>query len=96
MKILAAQPIEPTGSETLLTNPIVHQPLLEISAGEHDTERTTPGVVMQTTIGITVEESVDVGSAATRQPKKVIALEVRLSVVAVNDAATQPAREPEK
>jgi hypothetical protein len=48
-------------------------------------------MVMQTAVGVTGEEAVDVGAATTRKAEEMVSLEVGFALVTANDPATQPA-----
>ena len=93
VKIVAAEAVDPACSEVALNNPVVDQALLHVASGQHDAERTVPGVVMQASIRVTGEKTVDIGAAASGQAKQVIAFQIGLALIAPDDAAAQHAGE---
>ena len=93
VKIVAAEAVDPACSEMALNNLVVDQALFHVTSGQHQAERTIPGVIMQAAIRITGEKTMDIGAAASGQAEQVIALQIGLALISADDAAAQHAGE---
>ncbi len=91
MKIITAEVVDPACPEVAFNNFAVDQSLFHVTSGEHDAERTIPGMIMQAAIRIAGEKTVDIGAAASRQTEKVVALQIGFALISTDDAAGQHA-----
>ncbi len=89
VEILATNQVEASGLQTVGDDLVAVQAQFPVAAGENDPQRMFPGMIVQAAIRIAGEKSVDVDTATAGQAKQVVAFQVGLAVVAVDDAATQ-------
>ncbi len=91
VKIVAAEAVDPACSEMALNDLVVDQALFHVTSGQHDAERTIPGMIMQATIRIAGEKTVDIGAAASRQTEEMVSLQIGFALISTDDAAGQHA-----
>jgi hypothetical protein len=91
VEIVSPKKVETEGADGTHGNPIRVArggPLLVVAAREHQAHRPTPGVVVQTPVRVRAHETVQV-SVPTECAEQVVALQVRLSLIAIDETTRQ-------
>jgi hypothetical protein len=99
MVVASTQPIEPARlhpADQGPIGPLIDRPDLIVPADEDETQGISPWMVMQTPVGIRVDETVEI-KMPVEQADEVVAFEIGLSLVALDEttgtARTDPGEE---